>query len=81
MIRIEVTQREPTEHAATLPNEISGSSRECELAVASSTAVTIDAIAVVPLSDDLAPPPPEPWRPSAEESPPASPVAEGPPRN
>jgi arylsulfatase A-like enzyme len=34
---------------------------ETHLVVAASSAVTVEALAVVPLSDELPPPPPEPW--------------------
>jgi arylsulfatase A-like enzyme len=46
---------------ATLPAEMGNTTPEIRLVVLSSPNVIIDAMAVVPLSNELAPPPPEPW--------------------
>ena len=63
-LRIEVAPSEtPLEVAAVAPPSLGlrpGSS--VELVVYASTGVTLEAIACVPLSDELPPPPPEPWK-------------------
>jgi arylsulfatase A-like enzyme len=70
-LRIEVPPSDsPIELAAVAPASLGlrpGSS--VELVVYASTGVILEAIACVPLSDELPPPPPEPWKAAAGEAP------------
>ena len=52
----------PTEASATLPPNL-GEGIEARFVVLSSPNVVLEALAVVPLADELAPPAPEPWAP------------------
>lgn len=63
----------PAEQAAAL----AGATDETtvRLSLTTSGEVTIDALAVVPLSEELPPPPPEPWNPPPDDPPPDAPVA------
>ena len=54
-----------TEACATLPAKLAAQGDELRLVVVTSPNVAIEALAVVPLSDELPPPPPEPWQGSA----------------
>jgi hypothetical protein len=52
----------PIEAFASLPARLVRSGAgETRLVVTASPNVTVEALAVVPLSDELPPPPPEPW--------------------
>ena len=54
------------EIAATLPSEWNaGPGRPLTLSVFADGRVRIDALVVVPLADELPPPPPEPWKPAS----------------
>jgi hypothetical protein len=54
---------EPREIAASLPEALGAKpGHSVELVVFGEHRVQIDAIAVVPLADELSPPAPEPWR-------------------
>jgi len=60
-ITLDFTEGAPTESYATLPPELSGAATELRLVVLASPNVTIEAMAVVPLADELPAPPPAPW--------------------
>jgi arylsulfatase A-like enzyme len=79
-VTLEVTQPAPTEQVTTLPPELGTGPSALRLEVAPSREVAIDAIAVVPLSDELPPPLPEPWHPPGQEPLQRSPVARIPAR-
>ncbi|HEY8945372.1 MAG TPA: hypothetical protein VIM73_13970, partial [Polyangiaceae bacterium] len=54
---------EPQELFATLPDTIpAGPGMSTELIVFASREVKVHALALVPLADELPPPPPKPWR-------------------
>ncbi len=60
-LTLEFTEGAPTESYATLPPELSTATSEVRLVIVATPNVTIDAMAVVPLADELPPPPPAPW--------------------
>jgi arylsulfatase A-like enzyme len=70
VVTLDFTPGPPAERFATISQ--SSSHATVRLIVTASPEVAIDALAVVPLADELPPPPPEPWRPAAEETPPAT---------
>jgi hypothetical protein len=55
---VRFTDTAPTEHAAFFPTD---GNDVVQLVVTPSAEVAIDALAVVPLAEELPPPPPEPW--------------------
>jgi hypothetical protein len=80
VLTLGVTEPGPTEQVTTLPPELGAGPAVLRLSVMPSHEVAVDAIAVVPLSDELPPPPPEPWRTPDKEPSPRSPVAQVPAR-
>lgn len=70
-VRFTVPPGEPTELFATMPPSLGGSAgKPIELVVFAEHQVTLEAVALVPLADELPPPPPEPWSPTDEGEPP-----------
>ncbi len=63
-VRLDVPATDsPVEVAATLPDSLGvRPGRAVELVVFAERHVTVEALAVVPLADELPPPPPEPWQ-------------------
>jgi arylsulfatase A-like enzyme len=62
-VTLEFSGGTPSEASGTLPAEIAGDGIEARFVVLSSPNVILEALAVVPLADELAPPAPEPWAP------------------
>jgi hypothetical protein len=60
---VPVIDAAPTQHAAVLSTD---GNDAVQLVLTSSSGVAVDALAVVPVAAELPPPPPAPWRPSAE---------------
>ena len=63
---LEFAEGPASERFANLPAEVMGGAREARLVVVSSANIAIEALAVVPLADELPPPPKEPWTPVEE---------------
>ncbi len=62
-VTLEFSGGSPTEAAAALPLDLAAVGDEARFVVLSSPNVVLEALAVVPLADELAPPAPEPWAP------------------
>jgi arylsulfatase A-like enzyme len=62
-VTLEFSGGSPTEASAGLPADLAGDGIEARFVVLSAPNVILEALAVVPLSDELAPPAPEPWAP------------------
>jgi hypothetical protein len=60
----------PTEVSAVLPASMGAlPGRSVELVLFAERQVTVEALVIIPLADELPPPPPQPWKPEAEGKP------------